>query len=32
MTEMSKVEISRFFMQGTFTGKLVQLKKMGVLM
>ena len=32
MTEMSKVEISRVLMQGTFTGKLVQLKKMGVLM
>lgn len=27
MTAMSKEEIEKFLMQGTFTGKLVQLKK-----
>lgn len=29
MTEMSKTEISRFLMQGTFTGKLATVKKDG---
>lgn len=29
MTEMSKVEISRFLMQGTFTGKLATVKEDG---
>ena len=29
MTEMSKAEIGRFLMQGTFTGKLATVKKDG---
>jgi nitroimidazol reductase NimA-like FMN-containing flavoprotein (pyridoxamine 5'-phosphate oxidase superfamily) len=29
MTEMSKAEIARFLMQGTFTGKLATVKKDG---
>jgi nitroimidazol reductase NimA-like FMN-containing flavoprotein (pyridoxamine 5'-phosphate oxidase superfamily) len=29
MTEMSKAEISRFLMQGTFTGKLATVKEDG---
>jgi nitroimidazol reductase NimA-like FMN-containing flavoprotein (pyridoxamine 5'-phosphate oxidase superfamily) len=29
MTEMSKTEIRRFIMQGTFTGKLATVKKDG---
>jgi hypothetical protein len=32
MTEMSKAEIARFVMQGTFTGNMLQLEKMEVLM
>jgi len=29
MTEMSKSEVARFLMQGTFTGKLATVKKDG---
>jgi nitroimidazol reductase NimA-like FMN-containing flavoprotein (pyridoxamine 5'-phosphate oxidase superfamily) len=29
MTEMSKAEVARFLMQGTFTGKLATVKKDG---
>ena len=29
MTEMSKAEVARFLMQGTFTGKLATVKKEG---
>jgi hypothetical protein len=29
MSEMSKAEVARFLMQGTFTGKLATVKKNG---